>query len=325
MERPVGSSVASRSRLRLVASAARPVPASVKAAPLALGRDVPLDDAIAKILAACLDHFAANRVSFRETGHPESIHQMRVALRRLRAAAGLFKRAIPSAELERAAARAKSIAATLGEARDWDVFRDLLETGPREAIRDEPSFYALLDAVELRRARAYENVRAALDAPETKQYDAELREALGRRSWAGEHQTAASGSARDFAARALDRLRRRALKTSKGLGALSPERRHEARIALKKARYAAEFFESLFHAPARKYLRALAKIQDSLGADNDMEMASRLLNEIDAAEGDKTMRATGFVRGWCAHAQFQGAARAGKSEKVLKELRPFWA
>jgi len=51
---------------------------------------------------------------------------------------------------------------------------------------------------------------------------------------------------------------------------LSPERRHEARIALKKARYGAEFFESLFSGKdARAYLRDLAMIQDQLGDEND--------------------------------------------------------
>ena len=59
------------------------------------------------------------------------------------------------------------------------------------------------------------------------------------------------------------------------------ERRHAARIALTKTRYAAEFFESLFgRSEARTYLRRLAAIQEALGEDNDRRAAERLLGEV---------------------------------------------
>ncbi len=133
-------------------------------------------------------------------------------------------------------------------------------------------------------------------------------------------------SAQDFAAKALDRLHRRAVKKCEGLAALAPEKRHQARIALKKARYAAEFFETLFDARprARTYLRAIGKIQEYLGADNDTATATRLLREIEADGGGKTTFAAGFVRGWRAREQEQGVAAAKKSEKIVKRLEPFW-
>ena len=309
-----------QSALRLVVCGVPPSPAAapVRAAPLALPRDASLDDAVARILSSCLDQFVANWPSFRETAAPESVHQMRVALRRLRAAVGLVRRALARPDYENAATRAKAIADALGAARDWDVFSDLLEAGPRRALGDEPSYYALLDAVELRRAAAYKTARAVVDSPETSRFVADLRAALDRAP------APAAISARDFALRALDRLRKRALKTSKGLASRTADERHAARIALKKARYGAEFFESLFDGGARAYGRSLAKIQDRLGADTDMEMATRLLDEIDANGAGETVRASAFVRGWFAQAREEGAARAGKCEKALRKLEPFW-
>lgn len=319
--RIVNRGASGRAPLRVVASNGAPVPAAapVKAAPLALPRGASFGEAVALALGSCLDHFSANWPAFRETGAPESVHQMRVALRRLRAAVGLFKRAAPSPELEAAASRAKEIAAVLGAARDWDVFRDMLEGGPREFLRDEPGFYALLDAVELRRGEAYRKARATIEAVETSQFVANLRVELRRNLGGGR-----AGAARDFARRALDRLHRRVVKKSRDLASRTPDERHAARIALKKARYGAEFFQSLFETSARDYVRALATLQDSLGADNDMEMATRLLDRIDAEEGGKSMRASAFTRGWFAQAQRQGAARASKSEKTLRKLEPFW-
>ncbi len=117
MDRSAGSTVAGgvsprEPRLRLVSAtenAAAAGPNSVRAKPVGFDRDASLDDALAAILSACLDQFTANLPAFRATGHPESVHQMRVALRRLRAAIGLTKRARPCPELETASARAKAL------------------------------------------------------------------------------------------------------------------------------------------------------------------------------------------------------------------------
>jgi triphosphatase len=267
---------------------------------------------------------------------------MRVALRRLRACLSFVRRRFPGAPaLEAGSARARALATALGEARDWDVFREHLDEGPRERLNEEPSFYALLDAVELRRARAYEAARALVAAPATRRFVLDLRQAATHRAWrenaapdkAAPDKAAhdmepsdAPGSARVFAARTLDRLHRRAVKKCDHLADLAPAQRHEARIALKKTRYAAEFFESLFDAPraTKKYLRAIAKIQDCLGADNDLTTADRLIRSVSTGDDDKTALAAGFVRGWQAHAQQARLAQNHKNERIARRLEPFW-
>lgn len=296
-----------------------------KAKPVALLKGDSVEDAAVCVFSASLDHFEANFPAFRASDDAEAVHQMRVALRRLRAAIGLFREALSGPALEAARERAKTLAGVLGGARDWDVFREMIADGPGAALADEPGFYALLDAVELRRATAYRAAREALDDSQTKSFVEDLRKAVARRDWTAAEGARDAGSARGFAAKALTRLRKRVLKRASGLAKLSPEERHAARIALKKARYGAEFFESLFShvEDAADYSAALAELQDGLGAFNDMEMANALLDEIDA-EGSAALRASGFVRGWFAHAAQAGAAHARKSEKRLKRLRPFW-
>jgi triphosphatase len=307
---------------------------AVKARPLSLPGDASLDTAIELALTSCLDHFVANWPTQNSPTASEGVHQMRVALRRLRAGVGLLKRALQSKELETAAARAKQIAAKLGEARDLDVFSDNLQTGPFARLLGEPSFYALLDAVECRRRKAHERVRTLIEHRQTRQFVNDLRATLTKRAWTSKNADAthmilasdAAGSARRFAELALDRLHRRAIKKCHGLAARSEEERHLARIALKKTRYAAEFFRSLFEEEedAHAYIRGVTKIQDQLGLANDIATATRLLEEIDAANRSETAYAAGFVRGWHAHAQETAASGAGKSEKALKKLEPFW-
>jgi CHAD domain-containing protein len=312
---------------------------AVKARRPALDPQASLDEAIVAVLGSCLDHFLANWPALVHSPRPEeAIHQMRVALRRLRACVGLLRRGVAGEGLETAGARAKEIAGALGEARNLDVLKDMLAEGPLAQTTGESTFYALLDAVECRRAEQHAAVQRLVAAPATTQFVLDLRATLAARDWtaripdggeggasAAPLDPSAPGSARAFAARSLDRLHRKAIKKSRGLATLAPAQRHQARIAFKKARYAAEFFESLFDARtrARKYLRRAAALQDRLGAAQDMAVATELLREI-GEERKAVAPASAFAVGWCAHAQGRGAIDWRKTEKSLKKLEPFW-
>ncbi|PPD18571.1 MAG: hypothetical protein CTY30_05885 [Methylocystis sp.] len=300
-------------------------PAAIKATPIQLSDDETLEDAAVEIFSASLQHFLANVPLLQTSSARESVHQMRVALRRLRAAIGLLRPALAGPSLETAGERAKTLASVLSGARDWDVFAAALNADPREALGDDPSFHALTDSVEAFRDKAYRAAHEAVSSDATAQFIEDLRLTLERRDWEVRPEMRARGSACTFAAHALARLRKRLLKKSKGLATLSAEERHKVRIALKKTRYGADFFEGLFEdrKAARAYLRALGDMQDQLGVFNDMEVANGLLDRIDA-ENPAAARASGFIRGWVAHAARQGGDHAKKSEKRLKKLTPFW-
>ena len=64
-------------------------PAAIKAAPVALVPDTDVQCAFQIITRACLHQLLANRPVMLDSD-PEGLHQMRVALRRLRAAISLF-------------------------------------------------------------------------------------------------------------------------------------------------------------------------------------------------------------------------------------------
>jgi triphosphatase len=296
-----------------------------KARPVKLLKSDSVEDAAVCVFSAALDHFEANIPAFLAAQSAESVHQMRVALRRLRAAMGLFRGALSGEKLEMARDRARSLGSTLGDARNRDVFHDMLSQGPGLALGgDDPSLRALLDALERRRTSAYRAARDAVGGKESEVFLADFRKAIASRDWEPAPGAADEGSAVDFARDALTRLRKRVLKKSKNLAERSPEERHQARIALKKSRYAAEFFESLFDSDAAADFSAtLAEMQDGLGAFNDMAMAGRLLDEIDR-DGAATLRASGFVRGWFAHSAQDAIDHARKSEKRLRKLKAFW-
>lgn len=304
-------------------------PRSVKAESVSAPADMTLGDAIETIISSCLEHFVANWPSFLRSDDPESVHQMRVALRRLRAAFSLLRRVVECDDFVRANECARKLATLLGEARDWDVFRESLECGLKEAIGDEPGFFALVDIVELKRAQAYAVARERLCATETSQFVQELRRALSRRSWrllSTQQGAEAPKTAQDLACMTLDRLDAKARKKCKRLAERSPEARHEARVALKQLRYAAEFFSKTHGggSEAKSYLRALSKLQERLGADHDAHAAGRLLEAVRMETGEITSFARGFVQGWLSRRQRDELAGLKKSAKTLRRFGPFW-
>jgi CHAD domain-containing protein len=106
-----------------------------------------------------------------------------------------------------------------------------------------------------------------------------------------------------WARRALKQGHRRVKRGARAFATLRPLERHALRIAIKRQRYAAEFFQTLFggHAEGRKrrqaqYLAVLRDAQDSLGRANDARIAAELM----AAVPPETGPMADFVRGWLA-------------------------
>ena len=96
--------------------------------------------------------------------------------------------------------------------------------------------------------------------------------------------------------------------------------RHAIRIQAKKMRYVAEFFAPLFRAKrARAYRKALAILQEVLGAANDATVATTLASEL--APGSP---AAALVAGWAGaqtDAQDRQLARAWRE---FTRAKPFW-
>ncbi|WP_162180416.1 CYTH and CHAD domain-containing protein [Methylocapsa aurea] len=312
----------------MLAAGDRPMP--VRAAALRYPEEATLDDAVEIVTASALGQFAANWPALTETRDPESIHQMRVALRRLRSALAFFNRALPCAEFELFRGEAKRIASAFGPARNWDAFLDLVEKGPLTHHPRDESFTALLTAAEDRRLAAYAIAQGVIADPATTRFVLNLRAFVARRAWrsglSGAELPRLTEPAKRFAAETLERLHKRALKRGRGLLEMPPEERHQLRIALKNLRYAAEFFSVLFGggAKSRPYIRAVAQLQDGLGAYNDEASAAQLLQDLDAAAGSQVAKASGVILGWCGRGAVIGDANLGKAWKSFKRTRLFW-
>lgn len=304
--------------------------APVKAESIQLKSGTTFDGAVTAVLSNTLAQFVANWAALRETEHPESIHQMRVALRRMRSGLAMFKKVLPCPEFDVLRAEAKRIASALGPARECDAFRNTAEQGPLSHA-DRPAIYeTLLAAVEDRRIAAYRDARALIEDRGTTLFVLKVQSFLARGAWRnglpGVELHQPTLSAKKFAKHSLVKLSARVLKRGKGLPNISDEARHKLRIALKNLRYGAEFFGGLFDRPRKmkSYIDCVSELQDLLGAQNDVVMARHFLDKLSQNFGPGAERASGFLIDWYAHGVSTADENLCSSWKKFKRTDAFW-
>jgi inorganic triphosphatase YgiF len=256
-----------------------------KTVPVALAASMTPRAAMRAVIGGCLAQLQANADGARIGADPEYVHQMRVALRRLRAVLGLFAPKVAGEESPHAGLRAalRELAAELGTARDWDVFVEETLAPLCAAFPDHEGAARLLGRARTQREAAAQKVRATLESPA---YARLLLRLSAETALEKEDQEAASDAPRDqlrvLARAVLGKRYRRVARDGAHLAAADDQARHRLRIAAKKLRYAAEFFAALFDADAVfHYTRTLSNVQDLLGRMNDIVTARGLLGGLD--------------------------------------------
>lgn len=307
-----------------------------KAGPVRLAPKDTAGDAFRAIAQACLAQLRRNEDVFLHNHDPEALHQLRVALRRLRSAFTLFKPVLAQdSTAAHLRAEIKRVTDPFGHARNLDVF--LAETLPAEIAKrpDEPGLEDLQVRLEAERARAYDAVLAILESQEWRSLILDLAGWLESGAW----RTLPDAAERDrpaeaYAADVLDRARKRIAKRGRHLDRLDPEARHRVRIEAKKLRYGADFFASLFaDKKARKrhkaFAAALSDLQDHLGALNDQATAHTVLASLVVTPDHPPVASETLFAAGLAAADNEADARkllkaAAEAHGDLMDVKPFW-
>ncbi len=225
---------------------------------------------------------------------PDSVHQMRVAARRLRSGLKAFGPLVDAQWARDLRAELGWIAGELGAVRDTEVMIERLDRHAAE-LDDEESAVARA-AVDTALGRRMADARAhALVAMRSERYQqllADLVDGVQHPKFTA----AAQRRCRDVLPELVDKAWRRLAKDVGRLHQDSPARPwHEARIAAKKARYSAEAVEPVFGKQARKLARALAQVTELLGDHQDAHVAQATLTDI--AGGGGLDSRSGFALG----------------------------
>lgn len=245
-----------------------------------LARGLTAAGAFQAIARSTLVQIAANGVVLREADSVEAVHQLRVAVRRLRSAVSTFADVADDDHAEAIKSELKWLAGACNEARDLDVFAE------SAAALGDPSLdlSALAPVLEAARARAHAKACAAVASGRFRDLVLDATAWIETGAWLSmggkAHAKRREMGAERFAAKALERRRKRLVKLAADLKGADDETRHDARIAAKKLRYAAEAFAPLFDADARPFIKAIKQLQEELGGLNDVAVAGELIERL---------------------------------------------
>ncbi|MYM24805.1 CHAD domain-containing protein [Duganella sp. FT135W] len=277
--------------------------APYRAQALELELDANMSDALPAVLGNCLEHIQRNEVAVVEGHDPETLHQMRIGVRRLRSALKLFAPIAPCPPALQE--DINWLGAELGAARDWDV---LLSSTLARVDSAHMELQAL--ALQAAHAKRREAAQALLSPRYTR-----LMLTLG--SWMLQTAPLLNGAAAQFSRQHLQHLHKSLVKRANRMHEDDPSSAHRTRIAAKRARYALEFFHSLYREKGtHKYLKTLAATQEELGKHNDLVVADRLLQELLLQHPDSA-GVIQFARGYL---QAQQATRPAGLDPIRKHL-----
>lgn len=317
---------------RLLRQAAGETPAWRKAVPLDLPAEASVEDALALIFGHCLDHLTDNEPATRLGDHPEGVHQMRVALRRLRSALRVFRPILPPDQYQWLDEETRWLTQSLGDARDLDVFEDEIVGPVAAAFPGEPAFAVLLARLAARRRRARAAAREAIGSGRFTRLLLDIRAWMAARAW--RNQPVSETASRLFqpitglATPLLSARFKKVRKSGRRFAELTPAERHKLRIAVKKLRYATDFFSSLYgRKRVRAFISALQKLQDGLGYMNDVTVARTLIERLETEAGaaaPAVRQAGAILLGWHTRAAAEAAGALEDEIERLLDGKPFW-
>jgi len=317
-------SVAQRGFHLIAADAPRP---SRRALAIALDRGMTFDAALQQIgrglIASLLRHEPQALA-----GAPEAIHQMRIAVRRLRSLLTAVRAMLPEDHYAWANGVLRWLGNALGTVRNLDVFDQALLKPVSGILKGERDLARLAAAARRRRRVAHDRAREAIASARYTASLMRLARWFEARAW--RDQPVSEKSARlveplsDVAPALLRRLFRKARRRAKRFPELAPPQRHKLRIALKHLRYATEFLDGIYdeHKVAR-FMSRVRPLQDDLGYASDIHAAKALVAEL--GNGHATLeRAGGIVIGWHDRGLAEAETRMLKHVRRFRDDKPFW-
>lgn len=232
----------------------------------------PSIDALQSIFASYLRDLLMADVGVRRD-LPDSVHQMRVACRRLRSALKTFRPLMDSETGEYLRGELQWLASELGEVRDTEVQRHRL----CDLSDDEDTTTFIADTLDARLRAATSSALAAL---RTDRHDFLLEDLilLVREPPVTAHAFDPAGERLpECVAVPWQRLAKSVRKASRDGPA---EQWHEVRIRAKQARYSAEAVAPVLGADFATLGKALAKATDILGNRQDAHVSSLVLRDL---------------------------------------------
>ena len=272
-----------------------------------IGPSVAIADAFAALCHAALAQISANAPGVARGADSEYLHQLRVGVRRLLSVLRTFRPLLKRKRVKAITRELRDAMAVFGPSRDWDVFEVTLKRAGASK--------ALAASSVAQRADAAAHARAFAGSAAFQQMQNLVRAWLEKDPWRA--STKAAHPIVDYAHRGLDKAHARLSKRARGIDWRDERQRHRVRIALKRLRYASDFFADCFpRRPVQPFLARLSALQDTLGELNDLAVARTLLGDLPVEKKRVTQ--------WLARRERELISSLSREWAAFAQMRPYW-
>ena len=289
--------------------------------------------AVSAVIKACLSQITGAAETFRRNPSPQSVHETRIGLRRLRTCMKVFKDAVADDRYGWIEGELKWLTGELGEARDLDVFVQETFQPAARALSDPKAGARYAGKLEKARAAAYVRAQAAVESRRCAGLVLEIalwvEDGPWRRTDNTNQRAVQSTPIGPFASEALGRMTRHIKKRGEHLRELDGEHRHRLRIRAKRLRYSTDLFANAFGGSGtkrrREFSEDLKAMQTALGRLNDMALASdAALSVINGGSSKTLVFVAGELVGRVRSREPQALGKAVKAYQDFAQAKRFW-
>lgn len=287
-----------------------------KAGPIDFGSRHTYVAIAAAVARNILAQWMANAHGVIAYGSSEYVHQMRIALRRMRTAYRFFGNELKDAALVPEKGDLKWIGQMLGDVRDWDVLaEDTFPAIARAALGEDgraEHWDAAAAGVAAHRRQAAQALSEAMQSP---RYTLLLIQVA--RQVAVLVAQSGARRVRPLNPDGRKSLRKRYKKLARAvdLKSTTPEARHALRIDAKRLRYAIEFLAPALEGRQRRRMTArTSALQEALGLANDAIVGRRFLERVEL-DPSVRMFADGYLSATESHGVSSGMDEIDKIKK----------
>ncbi len=291
-------------------------PEARKPPPIEVDPDRALPDVFRALSDGVVDHLLSNQPAALRGDEQEGIHQMRVAIRRMRSLLVLFERLLEPHAAGQFEDELRRLGQVLGMARDWDVFlsESLKQAAPEKGDTEWTEPLRMLG--RQRRQDAHRDAKKAILEPGFTRF------ILAFRAWGlGSEGALQSGlldrPAKDVAARLMSRLANKVERRLADVDCDELESLHSLRKSAKKLCYGIECLQAQYNGDSKRYYKRCNALQKRLGRINDLASSTRLAGEL-AHDGHLDLAPSLGIL-----ASRNDALIARQMKKVRKTLRKF--
>jgi CHAD domain-containing protein len=212
-----------------------------------------------------------------QAGDTRSVHQARVATRRLREALPVLRATVNRPALSRVQRQVRKMTRALGPVRELDVSLQHLDELAARNVVSSRALGRVRSALARERASRRRQMLAAISPGKLER----LRQRLGQVS-SGPETTQPASTLDEARRQVAKRARRLAAAVEHAGGLYLPDRLHSVRVAAKKLRYALEIERELRRAKGTARITQLKRLQDLLGRMHDFEVLIERTRQVQA-------------------------------------------